>query len=76
MLKTSVLQVFREPALPGKDILVYIAIGLAVLLFRPSGILGRRARRDMTLTAPVDLGPVRAPAPPAPRRRGPGGGYR
>lgn len=40
VLKSGVLRVFSESALPGKEYLVYLAIGIAVLLFRPNGILG------------------------------------
>ena len=40
VLKSGVLDVFSESSLPGKEYLVYLAIGVAVLLFRPNGILG------------------------------------
>lgn len=40
LLKSGVLDVFSESSLPGKEYLVYLAIGVAVLLFRPNGILG------------------------------------
>jgi len=40
ILKSGVLRVFSESSLPGKEYLVYLAIGVVVLLVRPSGILG------------------------------------
>lgn len=40
ILKSGVLRVFSESTLPGKEYLVYLAIAIAVLLFRPNGILG------------------------------------
>ena len=40
VLKSGVLRVFSESTLPGKEYLVYLAIGVAVLLLRPQGILG------------------------------------
>lgn len=40
LLKSGVLRLFSESALPGKEYLVYLAIGVVVLLVRPDGILG------------------------------------
>lgn len=40
ILKAGVLRVFAESALPGKEYIVYLVLALAVLLLRPSGILG------------------------------------
>ncbi|MGQ0434692.1 MAG: branched-chain amino acid ABC transporter permease [Microthrixaceae bacterium] len=40
ILKSGVLRVFSQSTLPGKEYLVYLAIAIAVLLFRPNGILG------------------------------------
>lgn len=40
VLKSGVLRLFAESALPGKEYLVYLAIGVLVLLFRPNGIVG------------------------------------
>lgn len=46
VLKSGVLRVFSESTLPGKEYLVYLAIGIAVLLFRPNGILGTARLRS------------------------------
>jgi branched-chain amino acid transport system permease protein len=46
VLKSGVLRVFSESSLPGKEYLVYLAIGVAVLLFRPNGILGSTRLRS------------------------------
>lgn len=48
VFKSGVLRVFSESALPGKEYLVYLAIGVAVLLFRPNGILGTTRLRSAT----------------------------
>lgn len=44
LMKTSVLKIFADSSLPGKEYLVYFAIALLVLLLRPGGILGVPAR--------------------------------
>jgi len=48
ILKSGVLRVFSESSLPGKEYLVYLAIGVVVLLVRPSGILGGPRLRSAT----------------------------
>ena len=45
LMKTSVLKVFADSSLPGKEYIVYLAIGLLVLLLRPGGILGAQTAR-------------------------------
>jgi len=46
VLKSGVLRLFAESTLPGKEYLVYLTIGIAVLLFRPNGILGTARPRS------------------------------
>lgn len=46
VLKSGVLRVFADSTLPGKEYLVYLAICVVVLLFRPNGILGNARLRS------------------------------
>lgn len=48
VMKSAVLRVFVDSPLPGKEYVVYLAIGLLVLLLRPSGILGAPRLRGTT----------------------------
>lgn len=48
VLKSGVLRVFSESSLPGKEYIVYLAIGVGMLLFRPNGILGSARLRSAT----------------------------
>ncbi|MFZ6002317.1 MAG: branched-chain amino acid ABC transporter permease [Actinomycetota bacterium] len=46
VMKSGVLRVFSESPLPGKEYLVYLVIGVAVLLFRPNGMIGTTRLRS------------------------------
>ena len=48
LMKATVLRVFSESPLPGKELLVYLAIVVVVLLVRPSGIFGAARVRGVS----------------------------